>query len=435
VSAASSTPARRREVGTPRRAKDLDPASAATDVELPELVDVEVADVYKAGRLAAALRREGGATVFAYHSAYLASSDARAVATTLPLTDQPVVTTHGAIPPFFAGLLPEGRRLTSLRRAVKTSADDELSLLMAVGADPVGDVQVVPAGRERGAVDPLLVVERSFDEVRFGDLLHRAGVVDPVALAGVHDKVSARMISVPVAASGHRYILKIEPPEYSHLAENEHYFAGMAASVRFPVVRTHIVRDATGRAGLLVERFDRVIGADGEPLALAVEDAAQVLGLYPSQKYGITAEAAVRALADACAARPVAAAALFRQLVFAWLTGNGDVHAKNLSILATPGGEWRVSPAYDVPSTLPYRDYTMALSMGGRRDGLSRRLLLDFATATGVPSRMATRVLDEVLSATEGLADGLDAGALPYAPQITRRVSAALRHRWRAAEG
>jgi len=36
----------------------------------------------------------------------------------------------GALPSYFSGLLPEGRRLGALRRAVKTSADDELSLLL-----------------------------------------------------------------------------------------------------------------------------------------------------------------------------------------------------------------------------------------------------------------------------------------------------------------
>src|SRR4029077_10576223 len=82
---------------------------------------------------------------FAYQDDYLRSGRPP-VATTLPLTDQPVVTSSGAVPPYFAGLLPEGRRLGALRRAVKTSADDELSLLLAVGADAIGDVQVVAAG-------------------------------------------------------------------------------------------------------------------------------------------------------------------------------------------------------------------------------------------------------------------------------------------------
>ncbi|WP_414819923.1 HipA domain-containing protein [Serinicoccus sp. CNJ-927] len=37
----------------------------------------------------------------------------------------------------------------------------------------------------------------------------------------------------------------------------------------------------------------------------------------------------------------------------AWATGNGDLHAKNLSVLQRDG-EWRVAPVYDVPSTVPY---------------------------------------------------------------------------------
>lgn len=101
------------------------------------------ADVYKGGVLAARLERIEGGTRFSYLPAYL-SARGEAVAVTLPLSPRPIDTPAGAVPPFFTGLLPEGRRLASLRRAVKTSADDELGLLMAAGADPVGDVQIVP---------------------------------------------------------------------------------------------------------------------------------------------------------------------------------------------------------------------------------------------------------------------------------------------------
>ncbi|HEU4492097.1 MAG TPA: HipA N-terminal domain-containing protein [Jiangellales bacterium] len=122
------------------------------------------------------------------------------MATTLPLTDVPVVTAAGAVPPFFAGLLPEGRRLSSLWRAVKTSADDELSLPLAVGADPVGDVRVFPQGAEPAEAPALVTVGRSFEEVTFAEVLEAAGGVDLVAMAGVQDKASARMLSGPVAS-------------------------------------------------------------------------------------------------------------------------------------------------------------------------------------------------------------------------------------------
>ena len=106
------------------------------------------ADVYVDGAHAATLTRnsDGGVT-FAYVDSFLASAKFP-IATTLPLTHTPLVTAGGAVPPFFAGLLPEGRRLSALKKSVKTSADDELSLLLAVGEDTVGNVSVVPAGEK-----------------------------------------------------------------------------------------------------------------------------------------------------------------------------------------------------------------------------------------------------------------------------------------------
>ena len=104
-------------------------------VDLEELRHVPRADVRKGGRLAARLeRRDDGSIAFRYLDEYLADPAAEPIAFTLPLADEPVVTPSGSLPAFFAGLLPEGHRLTVLRRAVKTSPSDELSLLLAVGS-------------------------------------------------------------------------------------------------------------------------------------------------------------------------------------------------------------------------------------------------------------------------------------------------------------
>ena len=51
------------------------------------------------------------------------------MATTLPLTTDAIQTPGGGLPAFFAGLLPEGHRLTVLKDAAKTSFNDELTLL------------------------------------------------------------------------------------------------------------------------------------------------------------------------------------------------------------------------------------------------------------------------------------------------------------------
>ena len=103
-----------------------------------------------------------------------------------------------AVPAFFAGLLPEGRRLTALRRTVGTSADDEFSMLLAVGSDTIGDVQVLPAGDTFAGTRPAVIDD--FSEVVFADLFAQAigHRPDRVALPGVQDKISGQMLNVPV---------------------------------------------------------------------------------------------------------------------------------------------------------------------------------------------------------------------------------------------
>jgi serine/threonine-protein kinase HipA len=377
---------------------------------MPDVRAVQVADVYKAGRRAATLRRRDGGIVFAYDEGY----DGPAVALTLPVSAEPRFTPAGSVPPFFAGLLPEGRRFSSLQRSLKTSADDELSLLLAVGADTIGDVVVVAQGAAPIEAPSLIEVQNDFTDIRFADLLAETGIVDAVGLPGVQDKVSARVISLPIATSHDRYILKLNPPEYPHVVENEAFFIGVAKQSQMTVVEAKLVFDADGVAGLLVRRFDRTASEAAEPRNVACEDACQVLDRWPGDKYNVTSEELASSVAGVCSSPSVAARDVVRQLCFAWLIGNGDVHAKNISVLQQESGEWRVSPVYDLPSTLFYDDYSMALPIGGRTDGLSRRRWLDFAESIELPRPAAERVIDELLMHTVNLCDEIAGGALPF---------------------
>ncbi|MDQ4502800.1 type II toxin-antitoxin system HipA family toxin [Sinomonas sp. ASV322] len=401
-----------------------------------------IADVYKAGVLAARLERFEGGTRFAYLPAYLAAGG-EPVASTLPLTPRPVDTPAGAVPPFFTGLLPEGRRLASLRRAVKTSADDELGLLMAAGGDPVGDVQIVPHGEPLGgpAVDAEHAVE--LDARRppdFAALVNDPTLVDPKALAGVQDKVSAGMISLPAAEADRRYILKLNAPEFPHVVENEFLMYRFAARLRVPVCGVRLVHDVAGRSGLLVERFDRPALPGGGTARLAVEDGSQLLGLYPADKYNVSYEELCQTVAAHCSAALPALRNLALQGAFAWLVGNGDLHAKNVSVvrgLAAPG-EWTVAPVYDIPSTVPYGDKSLALPFGGKRTGISRRLFLAWATELGLPARAAVAVVETALKASAPLVGALEAddgGVSPFAVGQTRAWVKELKHRRRLFEG
>jgi serine/threonine-protein kinase HipA len=387
---------------------------------------VRIADVYKAGRLAAQLRRTGQGTQFEYLIEYI--SDGTSVATTLPVSIGAVTYPAGAVPPFFAGMLPEGRRLAALRHQVKTSSDDELSLLLAVGRDVVGDVQVAREGEVPSEAEAFITVESSFTEVRFSEILGEAGIVDRTGIPGVQDKASARMISLPIAQAAGRYILKVDPPEYPHIVENEFYFLELAKSAGIPTANAKLVSDADGRAGLLVRRIDRITGIDGSVTSVACEDACQLLNLWPVDKYNVTSEQVANAVMAVCPAAPVAARDVFRLLCFAWLTGNGDVHAKNISVLAMPDGEWRVSPAYDLRSTLPYEDFSLALTLQGKRYGMSRRQMLEFGQTIGLTPKAALRTVDHLLEATERMVTDLRGGTVPFSQHVvtewTRRLAA-----------
>jgi serine/threonine-protein kinase HipA len=404
-----------------------------------------VADVYKAGVLAARLERHEGGTKFSYLPAYLAAGGP-AVASSLPLTAKPVLSAAGAAPPYFTGLLPEGRRLNALRRSVKTSVDDELSLLIVAGANPVGDVQIVGHG------EPLDPDEHAVElnpkvPVDFDALLGDSGLIDPVALAGVQDKLSAGMISMPVASAGRRYILKLNAPEFPHVVENELVMFRYAARLRIPLSRVRLIRDVGGRPGLLVERFDRIPlpgGAHGAVQRLAVEDGAQVLGLYPADKYNVGYGQVCRALAEYCAAPLPALRNLAIQAAFAWLSGNGDLHAKNVSMVQQPSGEWSIAPVYDIPSTVVYGDKTLALTLDGKRTGISRKHFLGWATGLGLTERAAVQVLELGLKASGPLVADLetgtafagadDDGASPFSAIVTRSWLKELKHRRRLLE-
>src|SRR6478735_6867868 len=89
--------------------------------ELQDLRFIRSADVYKNGLLAGQLARTGqGGVRFSYRADYLAGGHP-SVAVSLPLSEAAVEAAGGALPAFFAGLLPEGHRLTVLKNATKTS--------------------------------------------------------------------------------------------------------------------------------------------------------------------------------------------------------------------------------------------------------------------------------------------------------------------------
>lgn len=384
---------------------------------LDGLKRVTDADVYKAGVRAGTLTRdERGLITFRYLEGYSGAP----VASTLPIRPEPVTAPGGGLPPFFSGLLPEGHRLTVLRRATKTSADDELTLLLAVGTDVPGDVQIAPRGAQLAEESPLAADDPgSLDFTTLADLPDRHG------LPGVQAKASASMVNVPVHLRGRSALLKLDPQDHPHLVANEALHLRHATALSIPVSGYSVVQDRNGLEGLLVARFDRPPSSTGVPARLALEDAGQALGIYPAHKYNVTTEDVINVLAGLTPHRPTAARNLYLQFLYAWLTGNGDLHAKNVSVLQGVTGRWDIAPVYDVPCTVLYRDMSMALSVDGRTKNLRRRHWEALANSIGLPMKAARAAMTGALNA----AARIDLSTLPFSGSPLHGAQRELRHR------
>lgn len=368
--------------------------------ELSELRRVERAEVYKQGQLAATLERTPDGVKFQYLSSWI-EEDGPAIASSLPVTPIPQVRPGGALPAYFSGLLPEGRRLGALRREIKTSADDELSLLLGVGGDVVGDVQIVPEGSMLKEIPPRVEVN-DFNEISFTHLLYEQGIrTERIGIAGFQDKVSAAVLNLPVARRGERYILKLNPPEFKHVVENEDFFLRAAKQSGLNVAKARVVTDIDGETGLLVTRFDRISINGANSISLAMEDASQVLGRPPADKYIISSEEAFKALSDLCLAPLPAARNFITQLVFAYLTGNGDAHAKNFSVLRDTDGEWKPTPAYDLPSTYFYDDDSMAMTLNGKSRDFGRDDFLHLGARLDLRERVVSRIIKDMTESVD----------------------------------
>lgn len=386
-----------------------------------KLIDVRVADVYKGMDTAGTLEREtDGSVTFRYDPRYI-DAEGSPIATSLPFETPVVRAGAGALPAFFTNLLPEGVRLLALKDRTRTSLSDEMTLLLAVGRDCVGDVCVVPRGEDPDLPAP---EESGFDVDR---LFARAVAGrDPSALAGVQEKVSSSMLTVPTRTDGPA-ILKLAPPEFPNLLENEAFFLSAARESGLAAASARLIEDPHGKKALRVERFDR-IWRSGAWTKLAQEDGCQLTNTYPAGKYGLTVRHIAEAIGREAAAPAAALDDFLGQLAFAWLIGNGDLHAKNFS-LGGPPGELRATPAYDVLSTLPYKqlDPRMALKMDGRDARLKGSHFTAFFVRHGLPARAVARRIERILARMPRWIDRL--GEIGYDAQTTDRLRAEILRR------
>lgn len=270
------------------------------------------------------------------------------------------------LPSWFANLLPEGglRQLMERRHG-----GQEFELLARLGQDLSGAVRVTEVFHANAEVVPAeVLVESGSDDAAERDVWH-------FSLAGEQMKFSAaqsdRGMAIPVSGQGGNWILKLPHPRYPKVPEIE--FATMQwarlSGLQVPEIQLidlrlveGLPRDAfleTENMAFAIRRFDR----EPSGVRIHMEDFAQVLGLYPERKYDKcnyeTLAKLVWVMTDDDGLKE-----MIRRLVFMLASGNGDAHLKNWSLLYPDGVNARLSPSYDLVSTIQYHDDKLALNFG-----------------------------------------------------------------------
>lgn len=188
------------------------------------------------------------------------------------------------------------------------------------------------------------------------------------------------------------YILKPQTERWSSLPENESLSMCIAAALgmRVPAFGLIALRDDTW--AYVIRRFDR--SADDPPRKRDQWDFCQLLGRSPELKEDGSAEECAQVVRRDTGDPKVELRELFLRFLGSYWLGNGDLHLKNLSLLADEAGHVRLSPLYDVVCTTLYGMHAPLLTMAGAVKNLQWSHFVDF----GVNACGMTRadVVDEL---------------------------------------
>jgi serine/threonine-protein kinase HipA len=354
-------------------------------------------------------RLRGGRLRFDYRQEYQDQSGGTSLSLSMPIQ----VRSHPdqVVTPWLWGLLPDNEAvLRRWAREFHVSASSPFSLLgTAVGEDCAGAVRfTVPDEADRvlgrsGHIEWLGdddVAQRLRELAEDSTAWLGRSFTGQFSLAGAQAKTALLhqdgRWGVPSGSTPTTHILKPAVSGFDDHDLNEHLCLDAARRAKLLAVRTTVSRFGEETA-VVVTRYDRRAAPGGEIARIHQEDLCQALGVPPGRKYqneGGPAPAQIARLLRDAMPPAVAEEAVWRfadALIWNWLIGGTDAHAKNYSLLLA-GDQVRLSPLYDVASALPYgtheRKLRFAMKIGGdygvflRRNtwpGAARDLGLDAA--------------------------------------------------------
>lgn len=199
-----------------------------------------------------------------------------------------------------------------------------------------------------------------------------------LSISGVQEKVSLLLeknkLRLTKEGEQGTYILKPIPRDVRNVDQvpaNEHLTMQIARQVYgIETAENALIFFKNGDPAYIARRFE--VRQDGtkkgkEDFATLAGKTAETDG--PNFKYDYSYEEAAGLIKQYVPAYPVEMEKFYSLVLFNYLFGNGDVHLKNFSVIETPQGDYKLSPAYDLINTrLHVDDSALALNDGLFKD-------------------------------------------------------------------
>ncbi len=282
-----------------------------------------------------------------------------------------------AIKTFFANLLPEGTPLDEVLNQIQLRDANTFEIIGEMGADLPGVLSVLPEGKEPDT-------QQKYSELSKKELSQRvkaraqkkplltSNEQTRMSLAGAQDKVGLRYdgkrdrLYDSVGGSPTTHIAKPDSrlEKYQPSAINEYLCMKLAHEMRLSVPHVDLIQ--VPETLYVVERYDRAV-VKGEIVCLHQIDACQLLGVGADWKYerqgGLVS---LKKIVDAFRGLMLSGKDLLsvqRWVMFNYLIGNSDAHAKNISLMVNSQG-YELAPFYDLLCVQAYGDNDLALFIG-----------------------------------------------------------------------
>ena len=246
------------------------------------------------------------------------------------------------------------------------------------------------------ATPPLLTLNKEQLETLAKEIIVRS-----IAVTGVQPKLSLQLEKtrnetprLTLVGLYGDYILKPPSDQYPCLPENEDLTMHLAEVAGIRTAAHSLIRLSSGELAYITRRFDRQNGQK-----IAVEDFCQLTETLTEHKYRGSVEKIGKLVRQFTTNKGYEQQRLFELVLFCYLTGNTDMHLKNYALIENPLGQYELSPAYDLLSTLLVLldEEESALTINGKKnhlkrtdfDNLAKSLQINEKTVTAIYQRFA----------------------------------------------